>query len=115
MIKVFHNNSCSTSRAVLEFLDEYDVKFELIDMIEDPLSENEIRTLLKKLGLPAEALVRTKDRLFLENFAGKNLTEEQLITILAENPSLIQRPVLVKPGIAVIGRPLENVKNFIEP
>lgn len=115
MIKVFHNNNCSTSRAVLEFLDEYEVKFELIDILQDPLTEAELRTILKKLNLPAEALVRKSDKLYVENYAGKTYGEDEIITILAQNPSLVQRPILVKEGIAVIGRPLENVKNFIEP
>lgn len=114
MIKVLHNSNCSKSRAVLEFLDEYDVKFELIDLIEDPLSESEIKTLLRKLNLSAEQLTRKKDRLFVENFAGKELFEDDYVHILKDNPSLIQRPILVKQGVAMIARPLENAKLFIE-
>lgn len=114
MIKVLHNSNCSKSRAVLEFLDEYDVKFELIDLLADPLSESEIKTLLKKLNMSAEQLIRKKDRLFIEKFSENNYSEEELIRILAENPSLIQRPILIKPGVAMVARPLENAKLFIE-
>lgn len=114
MIKVLHNNECSKSRAVLEFLDENGVNFEVIDIIKDPLSPLEIKTLLKKLDLKASEITRTNDALFKEKFSQKERTDEEWILLLSENPSLIQRPILVRPQVAIIARPLENAKFFIE-
>lgn len=114
MLKVLHNNSCSKSRAILEYLDENNVAFEVIDFIDDPLSEMEIKTVLRKLGINAEDLIRKTDALFLENFADKTFSEEEWIDVLVKNPSLIQRPILIKNSVAMVGRPLENVKFFIE-
>lgn len=113
MIRVLHNSSCSKSRAVLEYLDEHNVPFEIIDIIENPLSEAELRTLLKKLGVPVSEIIRKQEKFFTENFADKNLSDNELIKVLAENPSLIQRPILVKKGTAIIGRPVENISDFI--
>ena len=114
MIKVLHNNSCSKSKAILEYLDENNVQFEIIDIVNAPLSETEIRTLLKKLGAEALDITRKNETLFQQNFADKNLSEEEWIKILSENPSLIQRPILIKGSVAMLGRPVENVKFFIE-
>ena len=114
MIKVLHNNSCSKSRSVLEFLDEYNVDFEIIDIINDPLSGLEIKTLLKKLGKGVSAIIRTNEKLYQEKYEGQTFSEEEWIKILAKNPSLIQRPILIKGKVAMIGRPMENVKFFIE-
>ncbi len=115
MIKVLHNNECSKSRGVLEFLDENGVSFEVIDIINDPLTPLEIRTLLKKLDLKASEIVRTNDALYKEEFSQKERTEEEWIMLLSENPSLIQRPILVRPQVAIIARPLERAKFFIQP
>lgn len=113
MVKVLHYPSCSKSRAVLEFLDENGVHFELIDLQQDPLSTGEIKTLLKKLGLSAQELIRKNEALYKEKYEGKNLSEEEWIQMLSENPSLIQRPILVKPNVALVARPLENAKYFL--
>ena len=102
MIKVLHNNACSKSRAILEHLDE------------NPLTVLEMKTVLKKLHISADELIRKNEPLFKEKFSHKNLSEEEWIDVLVENPSLIQRPILIKGEVAMLGRPIENVKFFID-
>ncbi len=114
MIKVLHNNNCSKSRAILEHLDENNVPFEIIDFIENPLSEIELKTVLKKLNTDVHGLIRKNEALFKEKFAGQELSDDEWIKVLAENPSLIQRPILIKGNIAMVARPIENVNFFIE-
>ena len=114
MIKVLYNNFCSKSRAILEHLDENNVEFEIIDFIENPLSEIELKTVLKKLNTDVHGLIRKTDLLFKEKFADKIFSDDEWIKVLSENPSLIQRPILIKGGIAMFGRPIENVKFFID-
>ena len=114
MIKVLHNNVCSKSRAILEHLDENNVAFEIIDFVENPLTVLELKTVLKKLHMPAEELIRKNEPLFKEKFASQKLSEEEWINVLIQNPSLMQRPILIKGEVAMIGRPIENVKFFID-
>lgn len=113
-VKVLHNGNCSKSNAVLEYLDENGVPFEIINMLEDPLSVLEIKTVLKKLNQSVFHMIRKTDKLYMEKYADKNYSEEEWIQILSENPSLIQRPILIKGSVAMLGRPIENVKFFIE-
>ena len=112
MIKVLHNNTCSKSRAILEHLDENNVPFEIIDFIETPLTELELKTLLKKLNTDVQGLIRKNDRIYQERYMGKNFSEDEWIKILVENPALIQRPILIKGSVAMVGRPIENVRFF---
>ena len=114
MVKVLFNNACSKSRAILEHLDENNVQFEIIDFILNPLTEIELKTVLKKLGKSAEELIRKGDKLFKEEFSNKSFSEDEWISILLKNPTLIERPILIKGSLAMIGRPIENVKFFIE-
>lgn len=114
MIKVLYNHSCSKSRAILEHLDENNVPFEIIDFVENPLSEMELKTVLKKLNTDVHGLIRKSDPLYKEKYADKELSDDEWVKILIENPSLIQRPILIKGHIAMIARPVENVKFFIE-
>ncbi|WP_419870514.1 ArsC/Spx/MgsR family protein [Chryseobacterium sp. CT-SW4] len=114
IVKVLHNGNCSKSNAVLEYLDENGVPFEIINIVEDPLSILEIKTVLKKLNQSVFHIIRKTEKLYMEKFAGKTYSEDEWLKILAENPSLIQRPILIKGSVAMLGRPLENVKYFIE-
>lgn len=114
VVKVLHNGSCSKSNAVLEYLDENGVPFEMINFMEEPLTVSEIKTLLKKMNQNVFHIIRKSEKLYMEKFANKNLSEEEWIRVLSENPSLIQRPILIKGSVAMLGRPVENVKFFIE-
>lgn len=114
MIKVLHNGNCSKSNAALDYLVQNNIPFEMIDMIKDPLSVLEIKTVLKKLGKNVSYIIRATDKLYTDNFTGKQLSDETWIEVLSKNPSLIQRPILIKGSLAILGRPIENVKNFVE-
>lgn len=114
MLKVLHNNTCSKSRAILEHLDENNVPFEIIDIVQNPLTEAELRTVLKKLNKTASEICRQRDPIFKEKCGDRQLSEEEFFTLLLDNPMLIERPILIKGEVAMIGRPLENVRYFIE-
>ncbi len=114
LVKVLHNGNCSKSNAVLEYLDENGVPFEIINIVEDPLSVLELKTVLKKLNEDVSHIIRKEEKPYLEKYAGKDFTEDEWLKILSENPSLIQRPILIKGSVAMLGRPVENVKFFIE-
>ncbi len=113
-IKVLHNSNCSKSNAVLEYLNENKIAFEVINIVEEPLSILEIKTVLKKLGNNISEIIRDNEKLYKEQFADKEYSEEEWLTILSENPSLMQRPILIKRSEAIIGRPIEKVIDFIE-
>lgn len=58
MIKVLHNNDCSKSRAILEFLDENGLEFQIHDIVSNPLSEDELRSVVKMLGATPHDITR---------------------------------------------------------
>ena len=115
MIKVIHNSKCPKSRAILEYLDENDIKFQIIDVIKEPLSLFELRTLFKKLNKKPSKILRKSEDIFNEHFSNyETVNEEEALEIIARNPEVIQCPILIKGRIAMPGNPLENVKFFIE-
>jgi arsenate reductase (glutaredoxin) len=68
---------------------------------------------LKKLGIPAEELVRKKEPIYKEKFEGKKMTEEKWIKALMEYPILIQRPIIIKGDKAVFGRSEEELNQVV--
>lgn len=115
MIKVIHNNQCPKSKAILEYLDENDIKFQIIDIRKEPLSIFELKTLLKKLNKKPSKILKNSKEIFNKYFAGQeDVNEDKALEIISQNPEIIQCPILIKGKIAMAGNPLDNVKFFIE-
>lgn len=112
-IKILHNNRCTKSRNAFNLLGEKNIEFETVSYLDGVLSEKDIQSLLNKLDLKAEEIVRKTEAIYKENYKGKTYTEAEWITILQQNPKLIERPILYNDSKAVVGRPLKNVEEFL--
>ena len=113
-VKIWHNPRCSKSRNAAALLEEKGVEAEVVKYLETPPSREEIVEVLKMLGIPARELMRTKEDIYKE-LDLKNVTdEEKLIDAMAENPKLIERPIVIKDGKAAIGRPIENIIELLD-
>ena len=113
-IKIYHNPRCSKSRAALTLLEEQGVDAEVVKYLDTPPTKEEIRELLKMLGISARELMRTKEAIYKELGLKDVEDEEQLIEAMAAHPKLIERPIVVKEGKAAIGRPIEKIVELLE-
>ncbi len=109
MVTIYHNGECSKSKGALELLQEKGIEHEVRYYLIDPLTEEELKDLLKKLRMPAADLVRKSEPVYMEQYEGKDLGEEQWINIMVMHPVLMERPVVVNGDRAVIARPAEKV------
>ena len=113
MIKIYHNTRCSKSREACSIVESKKLKAEIIEYLKTPPTQKEIKELLKMLGMKAEEIVRKGEPVFKEKFENKKFTTPQWVKILAENPILIERPIIVKGNKAIIGRPIDKVLEFL--
>jgi arsenate reductase len=108
-VTIYHNPRCSKSRETLALIEKKGLQPQIVEYLKTPPTKEELRSLLKKLGMKPEQLVRKGEDAYKEKFAGKALGDEQWLEALAKNPVLIERPIVVKGAKAVLGRPPENV------
>jgi len=108
-MKIYHNNRCSKSRSTLQIIEENGIDVEIINYLNIPPTKEELLDILTMLDIPAEKLIRKGEAIFKENFKGKQFSNDEWVNIMIENPKLIERPIVVHNGKAVIGRPPENV------
>lgn len=113
-VTIYHNTRCSKSRGACDILAEKKVKVKVKEYLKKPPTEKELKSLLKKLGLKAEDLVRKSEELFENKFSKKKYSETEWIKIMVKNPILIQRPIVVKGDKAIIARPPEKVLEFLK-
>ena len=110
MLTLYHKPSCSTSRAVLDLLKQNTrEEIHIIEYLKDVPTQKQLKELIKMLGIKPEALVRKKEQLFKDQYEGKKITGTEWIRIFTQNPILIERPIVVRNGKAVIGRPVDKV------
>ena len=111
--QIYHNPRCSKSRQALALLQENGIEPEIIEYLKTPPGRDELATLVKKLGVKPEALVRKGEDVYKERYKDESLSDEQWLKALAENPVLIERPIVVRGTRAVLGRPPENVRALL--
>lgn len=113
-VTIYHNPHCSTSRRTLELLHDKGIEPRIVEYLKTPPDAATIRLLLKKLHAQPRDIMRVKDSVFVElglDDAGKSADE--LIAAIVKNPSLLQRPIVVKGDRAAIGRPPEHVLDIL--
>jgi len=112
--KLYHNTRCSKSRGALELLEARGLQPEVVYYLETPPPPAELRELLRMLGIGARGLLRTGEPEYAElGLDDPALGEDALIDAMAAHPKLIERPVFVHGGRAVIGRPPERVLELL--
>jgi arsenate reductase (glutaredoxin) len=91
------------------------VPFETVDLFKQPLTAATIRDLCRKLGLPPREILRTKDPAYEAHGLGSERhSDAELYELMARNPGLIQRPIVVKGEKAVVARPVEAVEKLLK-
>lgn len=112
-ITIWHNPRCSKSRTALALLEERGVEPTQVKYLETPPSEGEIKHTLSLLGVSAIDLMRRGEAMFKELNLSSDTPEDELISAMASNPILIERPVIISATEAVIGRPPETALTLL--
>ncbi|HCD67451.1 MAG TPA: arsenate reductase [Bacteroidetes bacterium] len=110
-MKIYHNNRCSKSRQCLALMPKEGV--EIIDYISNPLSEDQLTSLIIKLGITPIELVRKGEAIWKELYKGKVLSDAEITAAMAAHPKLIERPIVETTENAIICRPPELVLTFL--
>ncbi len=112
---IYHNPKCSKSRGALAILEERGFETEIILYLKTPPSAETLKQLLVEMGIPARKLLRYNEAPYEKlNLANLNLTEDQLIQAMVENPILINRPIVKTKLGTKLGRPLENIMCILD-
>lgn len=114
MIDFFlHNPRCSKSRAALELVRESGVELPVREYLQEPLSVDELRRVTQLLGVRPIEIVRRGEPVFAMLALSNDTPDDEVLRAMAEHPILIERPIVVRNGRAVVGRPVEKVREVL--
>lgn len=111
-VTIYHNPRCSKSRQTLELIRAQGIEPAVVEYLDTPPDAATLKAVLKKLGLKAQDIVRTKEARE-EGIEVDKLGEDALIAALAKHPRAIERPIVVSGAKAALGRPPENVLRIL--
>jgi arsenate reductase len=112
MITIYHNPRCGKSRECLTYLETTNKSFQIVKYLDNRISKEELTEIISKLNIPAIELVRTKEKVWVEHYKGKPLTEDEVLIALLDYPILMERPVVVYNDKAIIARPLSLIESL---
>ena len=110
---IYHNPRCGKSRAALAILAQHGTEPLVVEYLKTPPSKDELRAILKKLGMKPEQLVRKGEQIYKEKFANTGLSDDQWLDALSNYPILIERPIVIIGDRALIGRPPEKIAELL--
>ena len=113
-ITVYEKPTCTKCREMDKLLRESGVDYKKVNYYIEPLSEKKLRELIKKMGLGPRDILRSSEPVARElGVSRKDLSDDELISLMIKHPDLIQRPIAERGDRAVLGRPTENVKELL--
>tara|TARA_R110002072_G_scaffold293232_3_gene462432 strand:- start:2502 stop:2840 length:339 start_codon:yes stop_codon:yes gene_type:complete len=112
-MKIYHNPRCRKSREGLQIVVDSKQDIEVVLYLENPPSEQELKSIISKLGILPIELVRKGEADWKENYKGKALSDDEIIKAMVSYPKLIERPIVIKGDKAIVGRPPEKIKELL--
>lgn len=111
--KIYHNPSCSKSRQTLQLLNDNDIEPNVIEYLSTPPSKEELLEILSLLRLEPRQLMRKSEKIYTElGLDAPELSDNDLLDAMVKNPILIERPIVIANGKAIIGRPPEIIMDI---
>jgi len=119
-LKIYHNPRCSKSRKALELISSQNFKLQIVKYLQSGILKKDLEDIFKITKFDINNFIRKKDQSFKDLKVDINeLSTDQVIKLILENPVIIERPILIKyenDGLvdAIIGRPPELVLKLLD-
>lgn len=112
-ITVYEKPTCTTCRNLNKLFEENGIDYRKVNYFIEPLTQEKLKDLLKKANLSAFSVVRKNEAIYKDLKIAEVTDENELIKLIVENPSLLQRPIVEAGDKAVLARPIENALELL--
>ena len=112
-MKIYHKTSCITCKKTISEMERMNLDIEARDFFKDPLTESELKKIIKMTGKKPFELLRKRDKIYKEMDLEENKkTDLELIKLMVKHPGLILRPIIILKNKALVGKiDIKNIKN----
>ena len=115
-ITIYQKPTCTTCRQVHAALKESGVNFDTVDYYLAPIPRTKLKELLSKMGITAKDLLRKREQAYKDlKFDEKVYSDAEILDLISIYPDLIERPIVEWGERAILARPAEKIKEFLNP
>ena len=112
-ISVYEKPTCTTCRKTVKMLNEMGVEIDRINYYVSPFTKAKLKKLLNKMEIKPSELLRKNEVAYKDlDFKNNKYSEDNILDLMVANPNLVQRPIVEKGDRAVLGRPIEKIKEL---
>jgi arsenate reductase (glutaredoxin) len=113
-VVIYHNPNCGTSRNTLALLREKGVEPEVVEYLKAGWTEPQLKALFARMGVSPRDVLRVRGTDAEERgLTDPGASDAAILKAMTENPVLVERPIVVTPKGAVLGRPMERVLDLL--
>ncbi|AJW71098.1 arsenate reductase family protein [Nitrosopumilus adriaticus] len=104
-MKILHKPTCITCKKAITEIQRMKTDIEKRDFFKDPLSEAELKKIIKMSGKTPSEFLRKRDKMFKElDLGNSKKTDSQIIKLMVKYPGLIMRPIVISGNKAFVGK-----------
>lgn len=104
-MEIFHKSTCITCKKTISEIERMNADIKKRDFFKDPLSESELKKIIKMTGKKPSDLLRKRDKMYKElNLEKNKKTDAQIIKLMVKYPGLILRPIIISKNKAHVGK-----------
>ena len=112
-ITIYHNPRCRKSREAVQYMEGRGVSLKIVKYLDQLFDVNSLGEVLKKIDMKPSEIVRRNEILWKKDYDGNNLSEDQILKLLVDQPRLIERPIVTLGNKGVLARPIESLIEFL--
>ena len=112
-ITIYHNPRCRKSREAIQYMEGRGITLKIVKYLDQLFDVNSLGEVLKKIDMKPSEIVRRNEILWKKEYEGNNLSEDQILKLLVEQPRLIERPIVTLGNKGVLARPIESLIEFL--
>jgi arsenate reductase len=112
-VTIYHNPLCGNSRQALATIREKGVEPAIIEYLKTPLSKDQLKSLIAKMGVAVKDVVRWKEAAVAQAGIDQNSSEDELLAAMAKYPILMNRPIVVTDKGAKLCRPGDQAAQLL--
>ena len=112
-LTIYHNPRCRKSREAIQYMEGRGITLKIVKYLDQLFDVNSLGEVLKKIDMKPSEIVRRNEILWKKEYDGNNLSEDQILKLLVEQPRLIERPIVTLGNKGVLARPIENLIEFL--
>ncbi len=102
-IELYVHPTCTSCRNAQAWLDEHHVVYERRDYFRDRFTRDELTAILASAGLTPRDVLSKRARAYKNLVGDRELTDDELLDLMIQEPTLLRRPLVISGTDAVIG------------